>query len=194
MTLSSLCALDRVVHALELGEHESDGRFVTLRSARDGREIELCGWLFLPVELWLGIRVDEHDLDAIPSRRGDEEELVSVRNRLLDDRRCERREQVPLDGTLERTGAELRTEPLLDQERIRRLVHLDRPWPSSETSTRQGIRELLVEQRPHRRALERTEDDDPIEPVHELGSERGSNGAFDTRVRERAICWIEADT
>ena len=75
MTLSSLCALDRVVHALELGEHESDGRFVTFRSARDGGEIELCGWLFLPVELWPDDPVDEHDFDAIPARRRDEEEL-----------------------------------------------------------------------------------------------------------------------
>ena len=133
--LLCLRSLDGGIHAPELREHEPDGCVVPSRCACKCREVELRDPLRL-IDLRLGVRVDEYDLDALASWGGDEQELVAGGNRLLDDRSRERCEQVPLDGTLERSGTELGAEALLDEERIRGLVDLDRPRSSSETTPR----------------------------------------------------------
>ena len=70
--------------------------------------------------------------------RRDEEELVACGELALDDRRREPRQQVPLDRPLERPGAELGAEPLLDQEVDRGLVPLDGPRPHPEPAARRA--------------------------------------------------------
>ena len=96
-----------------------------------GGEVELDGLLRILGSILLGVRVDERDLDAIAAGCGDDQTLVAVRNGLLDDGCRERRQELALDSTLERTGPELGAEPLLDQERGRGVVHLDGPRPAT---------------------------------------------------------------
>ena len=102
----------------------------------------------------------------------------------LDDRRRDLRQQVPLDGTLERPGAELGAEALLDQEVDRGLVPLDRPGLHPEAAPAQDVRELLLQQAAHDFTAERLEDDDAVEAVEELRPERPLDG-FHHRGRRR---------
>ena len=77
--------------------------------------------------------------------------------------------------------------PLLDQEGVRRVVHLDRPGARPQPAAGERVGELLVQQRAHRGALERTEDDDAIEPVEELRPEgRPDRASRSRRSRTRA--------
>ena len=172
----------RTIRASSVCRNATDAR---PREASDAAQVELDGLVRI-LALLLGVRVDERDLDAIAAGRGDEQELVTVRNGLLDDRRRERRQEVALERALERTGAELGAEALLDQERVRGVVDLDGPRPAAQPTPRESVSELLVEQRAHGGPLERAEDDDPVEPVHELRAERGADGARCRRSRTTA--------
>ena len=145
------------------------------------------------LDLGLCVRVDEGDVDALAPAGGDEEELVPFRHFLLDDGGGDRREQVALERSLQRPRAELRAEALLDEERVRRLVDLDRPRPAAEPAPRERVGELLVEESPHRGALERPEDDDAVEAVAELGTERALDRALDPGAREPPVGRLEAE-
>jgi hypothetical protein len=79
----------------------------------------------------LRVRVDEGHLDPFAAGRRHEEKLIPFRNRLLDDRTSEWREQVLLHGALQRARAELRAESPVDEERVRGLVHFDGPRASA---------------------------------------------------------------
>ncbi len=186
----------RLVHgvdrALELTEDEAYGRFVALRRAGERRHVERICFSVL-IDLGLCVRIDERHLDAITARCRDEEELITVRDRLLDDRGGDRRQEVLLQRALERPRAELGAEALLDEERVRRLVDLDGPRPAAKASTCESVGELLVEERAHRGSLEWPEDDDPIETVYELRTERRTNGTLDAGAREGSRRRVEAD-
>ena len=130
----------------------------------------------------------------VPVGCGHEQELISLRHGLLHDRGSERCEQVALQRTLERPCAELGAEALVDQECVRGVVHLDGPRPAAQSSPRERVRELLVEKRAHGRALEGAEDDDTVEPVEELGPERGPHRSLDPPAREGLSGRLEADS
>ena len=116
-----------------------------------------------------------------------EEELIAIRHRLLDDRGRERCEEIALDRAIEGSSPELGAEALLDEERIRGIVQLDGPWSPAQSAARESVRELLVEERPHRRARERPEHDHAIQPVQGLRPERRSDDALDSGRCERCV-------
>ena len=83
---------------------------------------------------------------------------------------------MPLDRPLERPGAELGAESLLDQEVDRALVPFDRPRLHPEPAALEHVVELLLEQAAHHFAAERAEDHDAVEAVEELGPEGAVDG------------------
>ena len=141
----------------------------------------------------LGIGIDERDRDLRSTRRADEEELVSVGHALLDDRGRQRNEQVLLDRALQGAGAQRGAEALVDQEGGGRLVDLHGPRPLPEASPRERRSKLLVEERTHRRSLERAEHHDPVDAVQELGTERRSQCLLRGRLAEPGLAGVEAD-
>ena len=138
------------------------------------------------------VGVDERDLDLTVWCR-DEQELLPFRDVARNDRPRERRQQVPLDRALERARAELGAEALLDQERDCRLVELDSPRPATPAAALGHVGQLLVEECMHLRALERAEDDDPVEPIEELGSEMAREGTLDLLGPEHGVGALEAE-
>ena len=83
----------------------------------------------------IGVGIDEADADTRAVLCADQQELFSLREVPLDDRQCQRRQQVPLDRPLERAGTEICAEALLDQEIDRSLVPLDRPGMHPEPTS-----------------------------------------------------------
>ncbi len=129
--------------------------------------------------LLFGVRIDERDVKARSFSRCDEEELVARGKLALDDRRGDPRQEVPLYGALERAGTQLRTEPLLDEVVDSGLVPLHGPRLHPEAAPVEDVGELLLEQAAHDVTAERAEDDDAVEAVQELGSERPADGLDD---------------
>jgi hypothetical protein len=84
-----------------------------------------------------------------------------------------------LHGAFERPGTELRAEAFLGQELECRLVPLDCPRPRPKATTCQHLRQLALEQGAHLLALERPEDDDPVDAVAQLGPEDLRYGPLD---------------
>src|SRR5262249_35624055 len=154
----------------ELVEQEAPGGRVVARRERERAEVQRDGpgGLRLVVERRLRrlpcIRIDERHVDALARQRRDEEKLVALRHGLLHDGSREWREEVALDGPLERAGPELRREALLDDELVRRVVDLDGPRAPAQAAPREGVRQLLVEQCAHLLALEGPEDDETVDP------------------------------
>ena len=100
-------------------------------------------------------------------------------------RSAERGEHVLLDGSLERSGAEVGCEPLLDQERDRAFVELDRPGPVTHAAAHDNVVDLLVEERAHLLPIEWSEHDYAVDAVQELGPERPLQSALDVCSSER---------
>src|SRR4051794_7103960 len=92
----------------------------------------------------VGVGIDEHHLDAVLTRR-DEQEPLTLWEGLRDDRGRERCEQIPLHRTLERARPELRAESLLGEKLQRRLVPLDRPRAIPETTAVEYLSELALQ-------------------------------------------------
>ncbi len=136
------------------------------------------------------VRIHERDGDLRPVT-SDEEELVPFRGFAIHDRARERREQVTLDGALERTRTQIRGEALLEQEVDRGAVPLHRPAARAQPAKLQGVVQLLPDQGTHRRPVERPEHDDAIDPVEQFGPERAPQPLvqverpFPARDRER---------
>ena len=154
-----------------------------MRSLAAGRRLGRLGLRFARV------RVDEGDVEAGLFARRDEEELVALGELPLDDRRRDPRQQVPLHRPLERAGAELGAEPLLDQEVDAASSHSTAHGLHPEAAALEHVVELLLEQAAHDLAAERAEDDDAVEPVQELGAERAVDGLeHATQRRTRPTC------
>ena len=100
---------------------------------------------------------------SLASGRGDEQELVALGHRLLDDRRGERSEQVALDGPLSGRAPSSGLKPLLDEELVRRVVDLDRPGAAAQTAPREHVASSLSSSARIADALERAEDDDAVD-------------------------------
>ena len=194
---SAQLSLDRAPNPAELIAQVAGSPVVSL--AMEGKRAQVEGGWRLRVSVTLAlcslcsaVRVDEADLDS-GGPGADEEELVSLRDRLLDDRARDLRQQVLVERALERPGAEFGAESLLDQEGDRRLVQLDRPRPRAKPTPRERVGELLIEQRSHLGALEGLEDHDLVDPVQELGPKRPLQLALDQLLAEAPVPGLEAD-
>jgi hypothetical protein len=113
--------------ASELARDEPHRRVVSAGRPVDGPQVDvrglaggnlaLIGLVRAPL-----VRVDERHLDALAAGSSDEEELVAVRHRLLDDRCGERCEEMSLHRPPQWPCAELGAEALLDEECVGRVV------------------------------------------------------------------------
>ena len=134
LLLQPLARLDLFRNALELPLEERGLGRRSLGIERDSCEREAgaraAGRLGGGV---VRVRIDERDVELVAVSRRDEEELVSFREAALDDRRGEAGQQVLLDRALQRPGAELGAEALLDQEVDQPLRPIPRPTVASGT-------------------------------------------------------------
>src|SRR5207249_6434270 len=74
-----------------------------------------------------------------------------------------------------------------EQEVDRPLVPLHRPAPDSEAAPIEDLAELLLHDRAQGAAAQRPEDDDPVDPVDELGTKCSRDRALDRRRAELKI-------
>ena len=140
------------------------------------------------------VGVDEFDLDGAPVA-AHEQELIALRKTMLDHRRRERREEVPVDRALERPRAHRRAKTLCPAGSRVRTTPIRRPIPDACSPRRSSTRaSSLREDAAHELTGQRSKDDDRIEPVHELGAKRLLHGPEDLILRKRAGCRPEART
>lgn len=136
-------------------------------------------------QLRRSVGIDEFHLNGL-AVAANEEKLISLRKPMLDERGGEGRQEVPVDGALERPRSHCRREPFFEQEIERRGLPFDRPLAMSKSAPLEHLRQFLGEDASHQLARQRAEHDDRIEPVDEFRAEALVHGAKHVLLRKAA--------